>query len=60
MLRNRPLSIVIGLTYTATIVFVVAVSIIKDYTEIVIPSIIALCAASISLVVGKIDTRGQK
>lgn len=50
MASNKLMDLMIALVYTITILSIVIIAVIKNYTEIVIPSVIAIFAATTSLV----------
>jgi hypothetical protein len=50
MANNKLMDLMIAMVYTLTIISIVIIAVIKNYTEIVIPSVIAIFAATASLV----------
>lgn len=50
MASNKLMDLMIALVYTITILSIVIIAVIKNYTEVVIPSVIAIFAATTSLV----------
>jgi len=50
LVNNKLISLMIGTVYTATVVSIVIIAFVKNYTEIITPSIIAICTAAVSLV----------
>ena len=50
MASSKLVDLMIAMVYTLTIISIVVIAVIKNYTEIVIPSVIAIFSATASLV----------
>ena len=50
-MSNNILSVIIGVSYTAIMVFIIAVSVSKEYYVLIAPSVIALFLATLLIVI---------